>query len=182
MAHRHVPSRQELLSRPWNIPGYQEWKNSATPRAWRSCGVTGSASVSRSPKASALQFRGSKQRTGRLLPALAIQGTARHGKHMYPLLSATSPSARRQMLCSRAPPAISNTTRLEIDRSVACSRSRVPSLFPDRSTCSSRLAILRSGSSTLRSQASERSLQGNCSLNTRQPSGERRQCCGRTVL
>jgi len=84
MAHRHVPSRQELLSRPRNIPGYQEWKNSATPRACRSCGVTGSASVSRSPKASALQFRGSKQRTGRLLPALAIQGTARHGKHMYP--------------------------------------------------------------------------------------------------
>ena len=34
MAHRHVPSRQELLSRPRNIPGYQEWKNSATPRAW----------------------------------------------------------------------------------------------------------------------------------------------------
>ncbi|KAG2608035.1 hypothetical protein PVAP13_4NG291038 [Panicum virgatum] len=70
----------------------------------------GSASVFRSPKASYLQFRGSKQRTARLLPALAIRGTSRQGKHMYPL-SATSPSARRQMLCSRALPAISNTSR-----------------------------------------------------------------------
>ena len=142
MAHRHVPSRQELppISAaeypPRRLTGLEKFSHAA------SMDHAGSASVFRSPKASYLQFRGSKQRTARLLPALAIRGTARQGKHMYPL-SATSPSARRQMLCSRAPPAISSTTRLEIDRSVACSRSRVPSLFPDRSTCSSRLAIVR---------------------------------------
>ena len=121
MAHRHVPSRQEPLSRPRNIPGYQEWKNSATPRAWRSCGVTGSASVSRSPKASALQFRGSKQRTGRLLPALAIQGTARHGKHMYPPSSRQPPvpPAGRCFARERLQPFQTQPASRSIDRLLA---------------------------------------------------------------
>ena len=110
MAHRHVPSRQELPPisaaeySPRRLTGLEKFSHAA------SMDHAGSASVFRSPKASALQFRGSKQRTARLLPALAIRGTARQGKHMYPL-SAPSPSARRQMLCSRAPPAISNTSR-----------------------------------------------------------------------
>ena len=108
MAHRHVPSRQEPLSRPRNIPGYQEWKNSATPRAWI---MRGQLRFSGAPKQAISNSEAASNERHGCFPRW--QFGERHGKASTctPSLSATSPSARRQMLCSRAPPAISNTSR-----------------------------------------------------------------------
>jgi hypothetical protein len=154
IADWHVPSRQELLlSRPRNIPpggytGMEKFKHAASmDHAW-SASVLGLGA----PKQALSNSEAASNGRHGCFPRWQF-GERRHGKHMYPL-SATSPSARRQMLSSRAPPAISNTSK-PVDRLLAPSRP-VPSLFPDRSTCSSRLAIRRSGSSTLRSQASDR--------------------------